>query len=436
MDKTFSIKTLGCKLNQYESNMIAGRFLANGWTAMPFGDGEVDVVIVNTCTVTERSDKKCRNYIRQGARFSKNGGVIVTGCMSERDADGVKAMPGVSAVYKNSEKDRIFSDIEGRSNSAAQGAGIFNSYLADETDDDAAVTSGHTRTRGFVKIQDGCDGACSYCIVPSVRGNPSSRESGDVIRHAQKLIDDGCPEIVLTGITIGKYFSGGKKLSGIVNDIIRIPGRFRVRITSIEPNHLTDDIIALLESEKVCPHLHVPLQSGSERILAKMRRRYNPAEYRSVIEKIKTRFPDAAIGTDIIIGFPGEDEDDFSDSLKMIEYAAFSYVHQFTFSPRSGTEASGMKQCCRSREITERGAIMKDFSAKIGTAYRQRFTGRVLPSVIEKNANRGGYSAVSGNYIRISLGNSRLNAEKAGQIAGVRLLDVGNGRARGVISAD
>ena len=435
IDKTFSIKTLGCKLNQYESSMIAGRFLANGWTAKPFGDENVDIVIINTCTVTDRSDKKCRNYIRQGARFSRTGGVLVTGCMAESDAGGVKGMPGVSAVYKNSEKDKIFYDsVKG---TAAEGSDfqLYNSHLVDDADDDCdVVTSSRlTRTRGFIKIQDGCDGACSYCVVPSVRGVPSSREYGDILKHAEKLINDGCPEIVLTGITIGKYHNNGRNLSDIVNDIICIPGHFRVRITSIEPNHLNNDIIALLENEKVCPHLHIPLQSGSDRILHKMKRRYNSGEYIDLIKKIKSRLPDIAIGTDIIIGFPGEEDEDFNASLMMIEDAGFSYVHQFTFSSRSGTDASKMKWNCASRKIKERSAVMKELSLKVGLEYRRRFIGKVLPSVIEKNGNRG-ISAVSGNYIRISLDESPLNAQNAGRIARVRLLEAETCRVRGIIS--
>ena len=437
MDKTFSIKTLGCKLNQYESNMIAGRFLANGWTAKPFGDENVDVVIINTCTVTDRSDKKCRNYIRQGARFARTGRVIVTGCMSERDEGGVKNMPGVSAVYKNSEKEKIFFDTDKPHHAEASAPEIYSTYLTDDAEADCGIVTSSrlTRTRGFVKIQDGCDGACSYCVVPSVRGVPSSREHGDILKHAEKLINDGCPEIILTGITIGKYFNSGKKLSDIVNDIAEIPGRFRVRISSIEPNHLTDDIISLLENEKVCPHLHIPLQSGSDRILTKMKRRYTSGEYLALIKNIKSRYPDAAIGTDIIIGFPGEEEEDFKASLMMIEDAGFSYVHQFTFSPRSGTEASKMEQNCSSRIIKERSAMIRALSANAGLEYRRRFIGKILPAVIEKNGNGDCYRAVSGNYIRISLEESPLNYKNAGQIAAVRLLEAETGRVRGIISA-
>ena len=195
------------------------------------------------------------------------------------------------------------------------------------------------RTRGLLKIQDGCDGKCSYCIVPTVRGLPVSRDFNEVLVHARKLIDSGCPELILTGITIGKYIYRDKSLPHLVKEISEIEGNFRIRITSIEPNHVTDEFISLLSMDKVCSHVHIPLQSGSDNILKSMNRPYSYSDYMSVIEKIKNKDADIAIGTDVIIGFPGETEEDFCLTLEAVKEAGFSYVHQFTFSPRSGTPA-------------------------------------------------------------------------------------------------
>ena len=438
MQKTFSIKTLGCKLNQYESSSMAGQFLEKGWVTKPFGES-VDLVIINTCTVTNKSDKKCRNYIRQGALFSKIGKVLVTGCMSERDADYVNNMSEVFAVVKNSDKDKINSII----NNYYDGiffpedkikikTNITNDSLIDKFTKREEYPLPFYRTRGLLKVQDGCDGECSYCIVPSVRGLPVSRDFNEILNHAKKLIDAGCPELILTGITIGKYNSDNKNLSDLVKEIIKINGGFRLRITSIEPNHVSDELINCLASDKVCPHIHIPLQSGSDRILSLMKRHYLIRDYLGVIEKIKNKNNDISIGTDVIVGFPGESEEDFSLTLKAVETAQFSYVHQFTFSSRSGTPASRMRGCSL-KEIADRSIRLREFSDLIGFNYRKKFLGKNLASVIEKNKTANGYKAVSSNYIKMDIKNSLLNNDKIGIITDVRLETLEMDRAIGVV---
>lgn len=429
MAKTFSIKTLGCKLNQYESSLIAAQFVANGWTSRPFGKEVVDIVIINTCTVTDRSDKKCRNYIRQGSRFSESGRVFVAGCMVDGDSAGIENMPEVGRVFKNSEKGDILSCAE-------KATSPENKRIADKDSDvsDSLYPFTRTRTRGFIKVQDGCDGVCSYCIVPSVRGGPVSRDPHEIINHVKALAARGCPEIVLTGITTGKYLYNGMDFSGLVKEILSIPGSFRVRISSIEPNHITDSLTGLFTNDRLCPHLHIPLQSGSDKILKAMRRRYSAGEYLEIIESIRRDVPDIALSADIIIGFPGEEETDFVESLRMVEKARFSYVHQFTFSPRSGTGASGMIQNAGHKEIKDRARRMRELSGRVGLEYREKYAGRELPSVIEKNRNRAGYSAVSDNYIRMELEESPLNLQMEGKITKVRLLECGIKGNKGVIA--
>ncbi len=433
MDKTFSIKTLGCKLNQYDSSMIAGQLLDNGWTVKPFGNESVDLVIVNTCTVTDRSDKKCRNYIRQGAKFSKIGKVLVTGCMVDRDEDGTSRMPEVIKVFRNSKKDSILESINKFYESLYHHEDKIDNL---ESLNKIASPANFSRTRGFIKIQDGCDGECSYCVIPSVRGVPVSRNLSNILDHARELIDMGCPELILTGITIGKYLNENKTLPELIEDITGIPGRFRVRISSIEPNHITDELVNVLDNDKVCSHIHIPLQSGSDRILRAMKRQYTSKDFAEITEKLRSKIRDISIGTDIIIGFPGEDEQDFKNSLKMIDDTGFSYVHQFTFSSRSGTNASEMKQNCSSRAIRERSSRLRELSAEVGLKYRSTFKGNVLSSVVEKNTNKDGYSAVSDNYIRISLEDSPLNPGMAGKIADVKLLSTEIGESSGIIVPD
>ncbi len=440
MSGTFSIKTLGCKLNQYESGLIAGQFTAAGWDLRPFGD-MVDVVIVNTCTVTDRSDKKCRNYIRQGARFSRLGKAVVTGCMAERDAAGLLALPEVLAVFNNSDKSGLPEKIQQvlRRSEPGMEASRDNQYPISSVEKGTYSLGGGdgdtpagaeeplplNRTRGFLKIQDGCDGTCSYCIVPSVRGGPRSREFRLVVDHARKLIDSGCPELVLTGITIGKYESGRKDLADLVEALALLDGDFRLRVTSIEPKHVTERLVGLLGSARVCPHIHLPLQSGSDRILRLMQRPYSAAEYMGIVDTIRKKSDKIALGTDVIIGFPGEEESDFLESLQMVERAGFSYVHQFSFSPRSGTPASAMNGACPERDIARRSSRMRELGAAVGLAYRKRFEGEVLPCVVEANRRRGGHTAVSGNYIKMELRPGPGNEGAEGRIAGVRLVRTG-----------
>ncbi|MFH0974528.1 MAG: tRNA (N(6)-L-threonylcarbamoyladenosine(37)-C(2))-methylthiotransferase MtaB [Spirochaetota bacterium] len=437
MQKTFSIKTLGCKLNQYESSLIAGQFIENGWVGRPFGE-KVDAVIINTCTVTNRSDKKCKNYIRQGAAFSNKGKVLVTGCMGERDADYLKNMPEVFTVVKNSEKEKIFSVVNSGTYLVSIGNEINEINGINEIQDNITILKKNEfplpfyRTRGLVKIQDGCDGECSYCIVPYVRGKPVSRNFKEVLDHAYRLIDSGCPELILTGITIGKYLSNDKNLAKLIDELVNIDGKFRVRITSIEPNHISDDLIECFSFDKVCSHIHVPLQSGSDRILKLMKRRYSVNEYIKIIDRIRKKNNDISIGTDVIIGFPEESEDDFLLSMKTIEDIGFSYVHQFTFSKRSGTQASLMNGCSN-KEISERSSRMRELANSLAFNYRKRFLGMYLPSIIEKNKSRDGYKAVSSNYIKMDIKNILSEDDKIGIITDVRLEALEIERAIGVL---
>ena len=388
MNKSFSIKTLGCKLNQYESGRISGALKVNGWTEVPYG-APCDAVIINTCTVTDNSDRKCRNYIRRASEFGK---VYVTGCLAQRDHESLLDIEGIAAIYSNSQKDRLITDIEPEAISSS-------------------CFSLNGRTRSFLKIQDGCDGKCSYCIVPAVRGLPKSRPTEEIINEARMLIDSGSPEIVLTGITIGKYYFNGLDLADIAEKIISIPGNFRLRITSIEPLHLTNKLAELFSSEKIAPHIHLPLQSGSDNILVGMRRPYNVSEFFSSIEKIRRVCPEIAIGTDIMVGFPGESDEDFSKTLKTASESEFSYVHQFTYSPRGGTDSSTLP-VINHKILSERSAALKQLSRQMTSAYRSKFIGKKLHSVIEK-----GY-ALSGNYIHM-----RLTKNICEKISYVKLID-------------
>jgi len=390
-----SIKTLGCKLNQYESELIQSEFERNGWEIVPFGN-EADVVIINTCTVTDRSDKKCRSYIRQGAKFSKSGKSIVMGCMAESSEDSLYEMDEVFKVYNNKVKDDIAHSIISLYGDEAD-------FIPsnDNTDIPLKVIK-KNRERAFLKIQDGCDGECTYCIVPSVRGIPKSRSRIDILQHAKNLIKAGYAELVLTGITIGKYDDKGFNLANLVEDLVELDGEFRVRITSIEPNHVSEDLMKIIQHEKVCNYIHLPLQSGSSKILKLMKRPYDVDEYKNIVDRLRFYNPQIAIGSDVIVGFPGETEKEFNETIETVKYSKTSAVHQFTFSVRTGTEAANMKQLASSQEIGNRGVILRKIAEELAYEYRKSFLGKTVQTVVEKRKD-GTYHAISDNYLRIKL---------------------------------
>lgn len=429
-NKTVSIKTLGCKLNQYESSRIEQQFLERGWEVLPFGE-DADIVIINTCTVTDRSDKKCRNYIRQGSRFSKSNQVVVTGCLADAEKALLEGMPEVGLVFANAEKDSLFQRLEDRYTDFGFDM-VPGSVPAEVPGRHKHSNRQTSRTRGYIKIQDGCDGICSYCVVPTVRGKPQSRKPEEIVEQAKQLIGSGCPELVLTGITIGKYRYDTMRLSDLIARLLKLEGTFRIRVTSIEPNHVTDELVSLYENPRLCRHIHLPLQSGSDKILGLMQRAYTISQYAAVVEKLKRRIPVIAIGTDIIIGFPGETTDDFHQSLTMVTDCGFASVHQFTFSPRKGTGAAALLRNFASGEIAERAARMREQAGAAGLAYRKQFEGSTLMSVIERNTSGAAGTALSDNYIKINLEN--LSPEvTAGSIVPVKLISARPNRNSGII---
>lgn len=389
MNITFSIKTLGCKANQYESSVIASALESAGCTSVPFGSAS-DIVIINTCTVTDNSDKKCRNYIRQGAEFSTRGGVIVSGCLSRRDAASVNGMKEVIGIVDPSERNNLAERI-------FLAAGVSEAHGYAEFAESGALPLEHTRA--FLRIQDGCAGECSYCIVPSVRGKPVSRPLDDILSHAEKIVRAGVNEIVLTGITIGSYNSDGKDIADCARALCGIDGDFRIRITSIEPTHLTDKLLDVYSSEKkICPHIHLPLQSGTDAVLERMNRPYRTEEFRDKMNLFRAAVPDGAVGTDCIIGFPGETDIEFAQTLEFCREMNFTFVHQFTYSHRSGTAASKLP-LVNGSVTAVRAKQMRELSRTMHREFAAGFIGKQVPSIAEK----GGW-ALTPHYLKVYTG--------------------------------
>ncbi|HLP29695.1 MAG TPA: tRNA (N(6)-L-threonylcarbamoyladenosine(37)-C(2))-methylthiotransferase MtaB [Candidatus Didemnitutus sp.] len=337
-----ALHTLGCKLNYSETATIREDLVQRGHEIVPFS-AEADVLLVNTCSVTENADIECRKIVRRGLRTSPNASVVVTGCYAQlqpeeiASIDGVKAVIGMTQKFTIGEKlDEILSSVSPR---------IYVDEISTATVFNGSRTGrGDSRTRSFLKIQDGCDYSCTFCTIPRARGPARAMSLASIQRDLESIAQEGYHEVVLSGINLGEYRGeNGERFIDVVNMIEEMAPPFRVRISSIEPNTLTPEIIDLISvSRTFVPHLHVPLQSGSADVLRDMRRRYNPAMYAKMADRVTSSMPHAALGIDVIVGFPGETDAHFEETVSFLEGIPFTYLHVFTYSERENTPASTM----------------------------------------------------------------------------------------------
>jgi len=339
--RAFAIETLGCKLNQYESELIREGFIKKGWKEVDF-NAPADVYVVNTCTVTRKSDARGRNAIRRAKRTNPAGKVIVTGCSIETEQDSIIRMGEIDYAIGNEGKTLIpeIADL------LLKGANVIENNLISGKDShkDLMIESFFDHARAFIKIQEGCNFSCSYCIIPMARGKSRSVKPGFIVEQVKLLRDRGYHEVVLTGIHIGRYgldFNKNIRLSDLIDLILNKVEGVRLRLSSIEINEVNDRLLELMNaSEYFASHLHIPLQSGSNKVLRLMRRPYSVELFSERISKIKEKVGDIAIGTDIIVGFPGEDEEDFMNTYELVSKLPINYFHVFSYSPRPGTDAA------------------------------------------------------------------------------------------------
>jgi threonylcarbamoyladenosine tRNA methylthiotransferase MtaB len=411
--KKFYITTFGCRTNQADSAGVREDLLSREFEETQ-ECRQADVIVVNSCTVTHRSDQQVRQLTRKLGRQNPEARLVVTGCYAQRAPRALARITGVDAVVGNSHKGDIgaiasaFECEETHPPTHGEIATIYRddfSNLAAMEMMPATETGG--RTRPFVKIQDGCDAKCSYCIIPHVRGPSRSVPPPIVLRQLGKLVENGFKEVVLTGIHMGSYGVHLKprySLDRLLKEIAAVPGLERVRLSSIEPMQLSRRIIALAANcEKIAPHFHICLQSGSDRILKKMFRPYKTSRFAHIVEEIRRRIPDASIGTDVIAGFPGEMEEDHRQTVEFISRMPFTYLHVFPYSVRSGTVASEMAEKVDSRTIKRRSKELRQISEDKNRAFRRRFLGRSL-SVLTLSENKDGMrTALSGNYLKAKL---------------------------------
>ncbi|GAB4248363.1 MAG: tRNA (N(6)-L-threonylcarbamoyladenosine(37)-C(2))-methylthiotransferase MtaB [Acidobacteriota bacterium] len=400
---TFYITTFGCRTNQADSDAIRQDLLAAQWREAD-SIAQADVVIVNSCTVTHRSDQQVRQLTRRLHRENPRARIVVTGCYAERDPAAVGRVEGVWAVVGNRGKEELPILLD-EARETAPGAGISESPAKPRVTRLWAGLPGETRTRPMVKIQDGCDAKCSYCIVPVVRGAGRSVPPEEIYAQVRAWARLGFPEIVLTGIHIGTYGLHLKPrctLDQLVARLATIPELGWIRLSSIEPMRLSLRIVEVAATTgKLAPHFHICLQSGSDTILRRMLRPYDTARFGRILKAIHDRLPDAALGTDVIVGFPGETEAEHRESLDFIAASPFAYLHVFPYSDRSGTRASEMPGKVPPEVVRRRAEEMRELGRRKAEAFRRSFLGRELDFITLTRTRRGRREGLSANYLKV-----------------------------------
>ena len=387
------IETLGCKVNTYESEVIKSIFLKNNYE-MAFGPENADVFVVNTCSVTNQADSKSRKVIRNLKRLNPNAIMVVCGCSSQHHKEELESL-GIDILIGNKDKTKIVELVDSFKNNHEKV--ISFSDLQNEDFEDMAITNYQDRTRAFVKIQDGCNNYCTYCIIPYIRGNIRNKDFDKAVNEIKDLVNNGFKEIVLTGIHTGSY----ERFTELIKEISKLNGLERIRISSIEATELDDEFLEELKSNpKICNHLHIPIQSGSNDVLKKMNRKYDISEYVEIINKIRNIRPDINITTDLIVGFPTETEENFEESLETVKKIKFGKVHVFPFSKRDGTAAARMKNIVSDKDKKERTHKMIELSNKLEEEYYQKFIGKTLNVLVEEVFDNNSIGHTS-NYMKV-----------------------------------
>lgn len=408
---TVAFHTLGCRANQLETSTLATDFRNLGWELGSF-DEPADVYVINTCTVTERADQESRRMIRRAKLSNPNARIAVTGCYAQVAPDELAAQNGVSFVIGNNFKDELAAIVSNAPAGEVNGTPFVKVSDIDKSRIMVGASSAAIdRTRGSLKIQDGCDYKCTYCIIWEARGLSRSLPVADVKHQLGRMLFDGFQEIMLTGINIGQYEHDGADLADLLQELITLPGRFRLRLTSLDPMEVTDKLIDTVANSdgKICPYFHLSAQSADDWVLKRMGRRHHVAGMQAVCEKIVERMPDACIGSDLIVGFPGETETRFESTLAALEATPMHYLHVFSYSARKGTPAATFAEAVPEREKKRRAQALRSWSNERHLAYRERFLGQELDVLVEEGLDEQGRPrGMSENYLKVTLENIRL----------------------------
>ena len=397
--KTSAFYTLGCKLNFSESSTISRQLNEIGFTKNKFNDG-ADLYVINTCSVTENANKECRRLIRKAKKISPDSFVVITGCFAQLKPKAISEMEGVDMVLGANDKfnlPNLLKDLENKKEGIIHGCEIT----------DLNYTSSFSlvaRTRSFLKIQDGCDYPCTYCTIPLARGKSRCDSTENILNNATEIAQNNIKEIVITGVNIGEFRDGKKRFSDLTKELENVKGIERYRISSIEPNMITDEIIETVKtSKKFMPHFHIPLQSGSDEILGKMKRRYRTDLYKNKVEKIVSEIPEVCIGADVIVGFPGETDELFTSTLNFIKELPISYLHVFSYSERENTLAATFDGVVPKQKRSERSKMLRILSDKLQRAHYQKYLGTTQTALMEQENKNGFLVGFTDNYIKVKI---------------------------------
>ncbi|TDQ82606.1 threonylcarbamoyladenosine tRNA methylthiotransferase MtaB [Sphingobacterium yanglingense] len=402
MNKKVAFYTLGCKLNFSETSSIGRIFKDAGYETTPF-NSQADVYVINTCSVTDHADKKCRKVVKEALKHSPNAYITIVGCYAQLKPKEISEIPGVDMVLGAAEK---FNIIEHINDLTKQEKAIIHNGPIDETNQFVSAFSIGDRTRTFLKVQDGCDYSCTFCTIPLARGASRSGKIEDIVKQAEEIAASGVKEIVLTGVNIGDFgIRDGKrqdKFLDLVKALDEVEGIDRIRISSIEPNLLANEVIEFVaQSKRFVPHFHMPLQSGSNKILAQMRRRYKRELYAERVAKIKTLMPNSCIGVDVIVGFPGESREDFIDTYNFLNEMDISYLHVFTYSERENTIAAQMEGAVPGAQRSDRSKMLHILSEKKRRAFYEENLNAVGEVLFESDIKDGYMHGFSKNYVKV-----------------------------------
>lgn len=404
-NKTVAFHTLGCKLNFAETSTIARNLEKEGYTRVEF-DQPSDIYVINTCSVTANADKECKTIVKHALKSNPDGFIIVIGCYAQLKPQEIAEMEGVDLVLGATEK---FNIIEYLDDIQKSGDAVVHSCEINDANFYVGSYAVGERTRAFLKVQDGCDYKCTYCTIPKARGISRSDTLENVVKNAYEIGNKGIKEIVLTGVNVGDYGKGefGDKKHDhtfleLIQELDKVENVNRFRISSCEPNLLTNEIIEFVaQSNRFVPHFHIPLQSGSDDILKKMKRRYMTKLYRERVEKIKALMPDCCIGVDVIVGFPGETEERFLETYNFLNELPVSYLHVFTYSERPDTEAAEFDEIVPEKERKRRNKMLRILSEKKRIAFYQTQLGKTHKVIWEGDNKRGKMHGFTENYVKV-----------------------------------
>lgn len=411
-----SFKTLGCRLNLYETDALASKFKEKGFEIDDdFENSDAPILIINTCTITNQSDKKSREYIARAKR--KGAIVIVTGCMAEQYKEKLSREEGQTAfIVDNKHKNRIFDIVESHLNGENRAVDDFEGNVFDYQ---SAQNTFHTRS--IIKVQDGCNNFCSYCIVPFVRGRAISRPINEIVKNIEDELSFGFKEFVLTGVNISRYKYEGIDFEQLVERILEIEGDFRLRIASVEPDDYSDKFISLFKNPKLAPHIHLCLQSGSDNVLKRMRRTYSMSEFYAIVDRFRSVVPDFNITTDIIVGFPGETDDEFQETISAAKKIAFGHIHAFKYSRRKGTKADIMPDQVDEKIKNSRSKILRDLADQLTAQNLESMVGKNQKMLTETIDSEGFVYGYGENYQRIKL---KIDNPKTNEFYNVKIVGV------------